>query len=65
MPKASVSIESLVVRPRETITLWCSLGIPSNPHALQIEVRVTDARKVEVFCDEELDIKPFSEWYPR
>ena len=56
-------INEVTCKPGQTFTVWLDKE-PSawKRDAIQIELRVTPTLELEIFCDTDIKIKPFSEW---
>ena len=63
-PHATVRIEQVYVNRGDTLTIYANHATRPDYKTTQIELRITHAGKLEVFCDKELDRRPFTEWRP-
>jgi len=56
-------MHEVTCKPGETFTVWLDKEpFEFKRDAVQIELRVTPDQKLEIFCNTEIKIKPFSEW---
>lgn len=62
-PRKEIEIDSIVVMPRQTLTVWLSLSDHGQRpiEQIQVELRVLAGGKAEIFADG-IAIKPFEKW---
>lgn len=61
-PTATVDIRQVIVKRKEALIVSFHKGDDLEPELVQFEARVNDKGEIELFCDEPLTVKPFSEW---
>lgn len=63
-------VYEVTCKPGQAFTVWLDKKPLENKKepfnhkkdAVQVELRVTPGLKLEIFCDADIKIKPFSEW---
>lgn len=62
IPRAAVDIRQVGIQRKETLTIYFHKGTFDEPELVQLEARVNDSGEIELFCNEPLQVRPFSEW---
>jgi hypothetical protein len=65
----TINVNQVHVHPTRYITLYIHTDptdcpYDGKPAQIQVEVRVTKEGKLEVFSDEPIEVRPFTEWQP-
>ena len=61
-PRASVFVDHVTLHMNDTLTVYFHQGDPFNPNMVQLEMRVNEHGEIELFCDENMKVQPFSLW---
>lgn len=61
-PQATISIHSVQLHRKDTLTVWLDVGKGNDRHNVQLEIRILSDGTIELYCEKSLTTTIWEAW---